>query len=961
MDRSLFGSLRPPCVKISQLLGKARLPSTNNQELELTLRNLESILLEVDSLDDPLVDYVLFPILRIFQPRAEIKSTSVITAALTCLGQVLRTGRSRLKQSEFAVQILILLANLFEKQGNRVSERTASEPEITALSNCLKQLCDSGSLSYPSRTAPNSNPHVIIFGTLLAVIFEITSSDDVSGARLSSLQALKALTASEQDITLLRRYLPGLLSSLVKPFTNLRSARWSFRALVASLEIIRDVLIRCTTPEQGHTGGNKGDSEQTSAQWLHVNGKSLFSAFRHLVKAQDHDRQEVRIALFALCRDTLEMCHTHIDTAMTQLLISCAINLEATDLALSKDDGFLSILKRSEKLQQILRDTCHQSLNQLPNELQSRDPGRHITALTTATRTIGLAAKLEGASEELTRALSDNLLAVAAILMQQGTTPVGAPVETSLAVVDEHEHDHPDSDIGVVFGTGIQACDDVAALQAFIQVCQKTSLGVDVLKAISGSTALSLGAQSTSVPQLWLLATCLEVEKSTNGMGRDLEIQLESAMELGYNASLDILRSAPLDSASDWRAQVLAMNFIGQRAMQDQTAFQPELVYALYPIIERLACKNSILQRHAAKTLRIISKACGYESAGALLLNNADYLVNAVSIRLNTFDVRPEAATVLQVALKICGPSFLPYVGDLAESIFTILDMYHGYHLLVRSMFAVLGTIIDQAPPGDVVERMASGTRCSTLTESALMVKIRSFDTSEGIQGSCDVGADFPPGSDGETPSSASESGNLTKVSHGIQSTSLALIARVMRQAQFYLTYDAGDIRHALMQIVNQGFRALQHDENTLLPVINDLWPVLILRLYDSESYVAIETLAVLTTILKSAGDFLSSRIEDEWPRLRAFLLQHRLVARTSAQRQPSGDSLVRRQSTQVWKASMEFMETLLSAVRIGADMEDDILEIFGGEVQLTPGLTSSLETMNGDALWLTRQAARAT
>src|SRR6266536_45859 len=72
----------------------------------------------------------------------------------------------------------------------------------------------------------------------------------------------------------------------------------------------------------------------------------------------------------------------------------------------------------------------------------------------------------------------------------------------------------------------------------------------------------------------------------------------------------------------------------------------------------------------------------------------SQHKVNAISLRLNTFDISPQAPQVLVMMIRLTGPSLLPYLDDVVASIFAALDNFHGYHRLVEVLFSVLGEIV---------------------------------------------------------------------------------------------------------------------------------------------------------------------------------------------------------------------------------------------------------------------------
>jgi hypothetical protein len=76
-------------------------------------------------------------------------------------------------------------------------------------------------------------------------------------------------------------------------------------------------------------------------------------------------------------------------------------------------------------------------------------------------------------------------------------------------------------------------------------------------------------------------------------------------------------------------------------------------------------------------------------------------MVNAVSLKLNVFDLSPQTPVVLKMMLKLVGPKLVPHLDDLVVSIFSILDGFHEYERLCEELFLVLGIIVEESSKGD--------------------------------------------------------------------------------------------------------------------------------------------------------------------------------------------------------------------------------------------------------------------
>src|SRR5271170_5607845 len=151
------------------------------------------------------------------------------------------------------------------------------------------------------------------------------------------------------------------------------------------------------------------------------------------------------------------------------------------------------------------------------------------------------------------------------------------------------------------------------------------------------------------------------------------------------------------DTETNWRLPALALECLVLQAEQLGASYRPELIDTLYLVLSLLGSQDSNLQVHAMTALNLLATACEYSSTQDLLMENVDYLVNSIAIKLNSFDLLPQPSLVLLMMVKLCGASLLPYLDDLIGSIFAALDNFHGYPQLVEMLFEVLKAIVDES------------------------------------------------------------------------------------------------------------------------------------------------------------------------------------------------------------------------------------------------------------------------
>ena len=95
------------------------------------------------------------------------------------------------------------------------------------------------------------------------------------------------------------------------------------------------------------------------------------------------------------------------------------------------------------------------------------------------------------------------------------------------------------------------------------------------------------------------------------------------------------------------------------------TSFQTELIEVLYPLLVKVDSENVRVSRCALLSLHGIARSCAAASLPDLLRRNADYIVDAVSLRLRHVTRYPEAPSVLGVVLKHGSADLLPVFHDV--------------------------------------------------------------------------------------------------------------------------------------------------------------------------------------------------------------------------------------------------------------------------------------------------------
>lgn len=135
--------------------------------------------------------------------------------------------------------------------------------------------------------------------------------------------------------------------------------------------------------------------------------------------------------------------------------------------------------------------------------------------------------------------------------------------------------------------------------------------------------------------------------------------------------------------------------------------FRHQLMDVLYPLIDLLGTyspsgqsSSGVIRVAAQQTLMSIAKSCEYDNVRHMIISNYDYVVDSLSLKLNTLDFSPQGPLSLSTIISVSGPQILPYLDDVVASLFAILDNFHGYKSIVGGIFTALDSIVNETRKG---------------------------------------------------------------------------------------------------------------------------------------------------------------------------------------------------------------------------------------------------------------------
>ena len=963
--------LKPPCVALSRSALQYRANAIEASNVIDALRGLQQTLHGIPRLDAKLADYVFFPLSIVFADTQKL-SPSAIRLAVACLEHLVTRGWGQEARVDLCKQLFSLLNLLLARE----QPDSEDQESIISVLHCLTSFLNNMGESL-SRIYQEENKQIIpIIGQTLDSILTVLSRSRITKTQLAASNAARVMIISIDDRHILRNFLPGITSRFTKLLQESIKQRKPYRVIIACLQAVTQVLAKTVGRQHQSTDPPLTSNERESSSWEKASSIQLKQALANIVPLRYHEKSEVIETLFSLCitvlgdcKEILENCS---DLMLDTAVVICSQNTPSTSIL--KHD-LLQIVSSNSTLCDCLRSHLSSWLSSLPQAFESHDEQiykRHVSKISTAyiilTR---LEEDISPLYEEVTTSLKDSAATIFRIsghrpLVIDQTDIVEAPLALTMSSASQSKA-HFDS----LFLGRARDGERLVFLQKLLETLAHSKFW-EALKSRFAHSLVS-ASQDQAVSSSWLLSRLINYDLIRNSNAFDL-VRLgkwegsdeDNISELALFYALEILCNRILQDKRDWRLEAIALEIIAYEAERQGTQFRSELIDMLFPIVERLGSTEPQLREHAMTCLDIVSAACDYSSVSELIIQNVDYMVNAVALKLGTSEIGPEVPRVLVMMLEIGGPSLIPYLDDLVNSVFSILSSFHAYPRLVESLFSVLNSMVDldrqsttkllgisamqqkkaRRPPIDISE-VIKAVRSAGLSDDDRKTKLRhSFGQDLDIS---DV-----PITDLERR--AAHSGVEGDLAYVTNKKSYQIVLSILRLAEHYLAQGSPYLRQQLLYLVSSGCDSLHRNEDAFLPLINDIWPAVIKRLYDEEAIVCLAATKALVSIFQSAGDFVATRLEDEWQELAH--LYRRIYSRTKLDQAGRGSRGKFSSSHKLWDGMVTMVLGMITFVRINHSMEDDVFDMLGPLITTRRDVREALELVNPDHVWLLCQAS---
>lgn len=822
--------LRGPCTELAAVtvVPQQSFDANNKQVAERLLAVLDALKVakQQNKLSSGLGDYVYFPIHHLLEKDSlSDRQSEYMLSILT----ILFNDCWNTVPLQLAIQMLSITAYIVrpETPGVLGKIHESSAQVHTAAFECASAIVKAADRSGLIVGILGSPPIPHIFTSLLASI-QYDSDLSAHMAALDALNLLWSTFLTDQRALLI----PGTASKLVN-FALMLYEKAHVKARAYALTTFGTVVASCLAD-------NLPLSETRDEKWKSTTVGQVNRSLDTLKDRLPNSNPTFVQAMVTMADEMAKKCNKslNMESIIDILSFGAASNFDTVSSAALST---LNSLRKDKRFAVILDKHAVGMVNTLTTKFNSHDETQTIVTLDSIRRS-------------LTHANSEAFLNSLLMVIDKG-----------LVITKPKNSQLPKTGEGLAlknFGVDVNISPGVE--QALVQLLHE-------LGRLYGKSALFTlldRVQSTPNPLgqmqlLWIAANVLE----------NCEADFDTVFDyLDY--TFEVVSSAgSLSATLPPSLTSLSVNLLGRLATKLGDKFQDQLVDVLFPVVNLLGSESPIVTSHTQFALKRIAKACGYNSVGALVKENPDYVLDGVSVKLNTMDISPATPTMLSALIKIVGGPIIPYLDDIAASLFVILDNYHGYSVLVTGIFAVFTTIVNILAK-DVPRAIKSAPSRPLLHFDSLQEMLAEFHRKPTVPDlpetePSDLEASQEPKLEELDPEADDIDAPMPEEEEWtspVPKGSYMIAKKIMLHADKFLTHKSAGLRRNLLVLITTCLPVLATSDKEFLPTIHKVWPVLVSRLEDPELFVVEAALECLGGIGVYSGDFVSSRFQDLWP-----------------------------------------------------------------------------------------------
>jgi TELO2-interacting protein 1 len=880
-----------------------------------------------------MADYVFFPLSHILRRKDEWPER-VLELTLKCLRVLLETAWSNHLVPQMFEQFCLMLVLITEGKGKQTSEDVK---EVCVA--CLVALFKSGKESMkedPVLTEAIRGAKLRpLLGHAATVLLDVVKMEALFKLRLEAIEALELLYVDLlADGKTIAAFLPLTVSTISRCLSSSRTA--NHKLIISLLNVLRAtlslVMTDSLTPSSRPANiGEMYHVEMTESWYRATKGqiKIALESFFPFVRGHAHAR--VREAVIGLSEELISLCPKNLDLCQS-LFLETILSLQHDNHPSVKEKAAKALrrLHAEESLARPIRESIEESLHSwtltLPRTMSSNDDQAKVNLLHRISSSVDFFAQDTTIVSPSLEALLATIQNIAAFNQEANSKRLISPSQSLQLTFQAGDT--------ATNGLSLKFSNDEAVSQSLEQLLQ--ALGRTILAPhLVDKLVLEASSQSPrSALDAWIALQILRGSQSLTeqvdelyGLASDWLIQSDSSYSAAEIPSSTIM---------------ISLEIITFTASTRKDAFREDLINILYPTLSLISHSSASIQSAARQTLERIAKETGFNDTQTLILENTDYLVNSVALRLNVFDVSVQILATLYTVTKLAGPRIVPYMDDIWSSLFNVVDRFHGYEKLVTGVFAVMTGMVDvltqsvsfpEPPQAKPVEDANHIEVCRDIQDLIYTILKNEDHLPRAHR---EVASSKPP---------------------PLPPKTALLLQNVARKSVLLSTHPSPNLRFNLVHLLRKSLPLLSiptatkdGEQDPFLPLLaQEIWPAICTKLADKETWIVNAAFETIADLFMIEGDFLGPKVEkDVWPVLKGMLSPPKRGKATKEVTRFEKDAAIR----------------AIVAIVTYSDQKpgvfDEMLEVcwawinVGGEKGTQ--LRNAFEKKNADAVWLLAQ-----
>ncbi|KAK9471769.1 armadillo-type protein [Dipodascopsis tothii] len=960
LDRGqAFQALKAVCVPLSQaVLGSGDLA----RDRDVTAR-LEQLTRALDGVDGTpgLGDYVFFPLSHLLR-RARDLSDRQKELVLRIVAALVAQCWAAALPAELFRQLLMLVNFLTYGPPGPAATAQTSEETRAAGAGALHALFVAAEDSEPLRTAAMAADAIPALGHSISSLLRDAQDAVAHECQLAALAALDTLLLRVlRDGDVLATFFPGAISTLNKIMSP-QFAERGFRVLVAALALFGGVVAVVMADEDvapvDQTESAEPRPGPRTPAWCSATKGQLKVSLDPVVRLRTHARPQVRVALAQSLVRVLAGCSASLDNCRAILVETLVYLSHDSDVAVAEAARPLEKLGRSAAVQDTLKELVYDWLGTLQRALNVHDSSVRDRLIGNVR--VGLQLLMAWGVElgALEDAVSASLAGALEIGGGSGLVDDAGPTLAApeMALVPGGGP-QPFPHVGLVGGLPATTA---GALERLVRLCGSSAMGpglVDEHVQRAADTQVAVAQRATS---LWLSLHLVRGLHEHTQLVHSVDSSLAAVQAVEVLGELsaglvEVVNDDDAASEADTALALLALEGMSLAAELMGKDYEIVLMDVLYPVLNVAGgAASPVLRRHAIVALVNMARAVGYTDLRPFLVDNVDYIVDSVSLKLGSLDISPRTPRILAAVIKLAGSRAIPYMDDVVASVFVILDSFHGYAELAESFFGVLKALVEETALEYSAGRLAiedrpRAARAGVWTREALVEALtRQFgelpgDGAEKIDEAGDRADEPEPDGAEPGPDAASAKPPAEPWDSPVPEASYMIVRKITAVTQHYLSHSSPTLRQRLLDMVNDGLPVLASSPKSFLPLVNEIWPDVVDRLDDAEAFVVANALRTIGQLCRLAGDFMSRRLQAAWPAIRRHIPP-------SPPREREGRFSRR---AVLLEAALGCVAAVVAHTQLPEDVFGAVLDVSAPYLRSHGDLRAALDSVSADAVWL--------